>query len=136
MNPIDVFNSFAFQRGMVLLSIVAVVAALGFISVAFMHYGRTRDVYGDTSEKQRWTLLLGSWRDSLVITVLYTAEAMLYRFSEFQAPSQAQITNILFYAPVVQPVLSFCIHAAIFGIAILRIIVISRWLAAQRDSAA
>ena len=136
MNPIDVYNSFVFQRGMLLLSIAAVVAAVGFIAVAFSHYVGTRHVYGGTSEKQRWTLLMGSWRDSLLITILYSAEAMLYRFSEFQVTSQAQVTNILFYAPVVQPVLSLCIHAAVFGIAIMRIVVISRWLAAQRDDPA
>lgn len=135
MNPIDVFNSLAFQRGMVLLSVVAVVAAIAFIAYALTQYAHTRDVYGTSSEKQRWTLLMGTWRDSLLITILYTAEAMLYRFTEFQSASQAQVTSILYYAPVVQPVLSLFIHLTVFGIALKRISVISRWLAAQKDSA-
>ena len=134
MDLFDALDSDGFRQSMFGLGVVTLVLATGLIIVAFAFYGRTRDIYGTTSEKQRWTLLMGTWRDSLLMTVLYSAEALAYRFAEFQAMAQMQPSNILLYAPVMQPVFSLAIQVLIFAIAIMRVIVISRWLASQRDA--
>ncbi|WP_299143800.1 hypothetical protein [uncultured Tateyamaria sp.] len=116
-------------------SIVALAAALGLIIVVFAFYGRTRDVYGDTAEKQRWTLLMGSWRDSLLITVLYTSDAFLYKFAELNGLAQAYFLTEVHIPFLLQPMLGLVLHSLIFMITIMRIIVISKWLAAQKARA-
>jgi len=134
-DPLTVMNSTGFIRIAQSMSLVALFLGIAAALVAMLWYGRTRDVYGATAEKQRWTLLMGTWRDSLIITVLFVSESLVYQFGAFQAMTLITPSSILLYAPVVQAVVSTCVAVLIFAIAILRIITISRWLAAQKESA-
>ena len=127
-------NSHSFDQMNFGLSIVALVLGLALIVFTFAIYSRGRDVYGDTAEKQRWTLLMGTWRDSLLITVLYVSESLMYRYMDFVSyvpgvPGRAALT-----APVVVSLTAFVLSLLIFGIATMRTFVISKWLAAQRDN--
>lgn len=117
------------------LALVALFLAIALVIVAFAFYGRTRDIYGDTSEKQRWTLLMGTWRDSLLITVLYTADSFLYKFAEFNGLAQAYFLTDVTSSIVLQPMMGMALHVLIFMITIMRVILISRWLAAQKSAA-
>ena len=126
----SVVTSPSYRRAMASLAFVAVGLAIAFIIAAFAFYGRARDVTGDTAEAQRWSLLFGTWRDSLTITVLFVSQGMLYRYLDFQTAANHFPDMALFYAPVLTPILSFVIDILIFAVAILRIITISRWLAA------
>ena len=133
MNSFDIMSSEGFTRTMYSFGIVCLIFACGVVVVAFAYYGRTRDIYGSSSEKQRWTLLMGTWRDSLIITLLFVADALAYRSSEFMAflQSMGGVDPMLGF--VVVPVFSMIAMVLIFTVVIMRIIVISKWLASQRD---
>ncbi len=55
---IEAFSSDSFRQSLYWLGISCLLLAVGVVIVGFAYYGRTRDVYGSTSEKQRWTLLM------------------------------------------------------------------------------
>ena len=57
MNSFDIMSSEGFTRTMYSFGFVCLIFACGVVVVAFAYYGRTRDIYGSSSEKQRWTLL-------------------------------------------------------------------------------
>lgn len=116
------------------VGVIALFLAIALVIVAFAFYGRTRDVYGDSAEKQRWTLLMGTWRDSLLITVLYTADAFLYKFAEFDGLAQAYFLTNISGSIILQPMMGMVLHILIFMIAIMRVILISRWLSAQKPA--
>ncbi len=130
------FDSAAFRNMMFSFSIVTLFLAAAFVVVAFAYYGRTRDVYGDTREEQRWTLLMGTWRDSLIVTILYLSEATFYRFMAFSGHVQTAHEGFALYVLGFGDVALLCLHVASFTIVILRIILISRWLGVQKTLAA
>lgn len=133
---LDLLTSDDFRVTLHWLGIACLLLAVGLIVIAFAYYGRTRDIYGRTPEKQRWTLLMGTWRDSLIITLLYISEGFLYRFADFQSLGQVVTTSVWLFPLIVQPVMSMVLQVLMFMVAIMRIIVISRWLAAQAESEA
>ena len=109
------------------LGFAALVLSLGLIACAFAFYGRAQEQAIDGADA-KWVLLFASWRDSLIITMLYIAESLMFDFSTLQATAQQYPDSILLYAPVIQPVVSLGLHVCIFVIAALRIIAISQWL--------
>lgn len=127
----ETLSSPQFRQAMYSLSIICLFLAIGIVLVAFSYYARARDVCGASSEKQRWTLLIGTWRDSLIITLLYISESMLYRWSDFRGVSEVMETNLLVFSPVVLPMFTMVLNVLMFMVAITRIIILSRWLAAQ-----
>ncbi|MEC8581435.1 MAG: hypothetical protein VXZ18_11860 [Pseudomonadota bacterium] len=78
-------------------------------------------------------LLFATWRDSLIITLLYTSESIVYRFSEFSGLSEVMSERIYLFSPVVQPVFSLITSVLIFMIVVTRVIAISRWLGSQKS---
>ncbi len=132
---LQVLGSPAYKHLTHSLAFVCLLLAVGFVVVAFAYYGRASDISGKTPEEQRWTLLMGTWRDSLIITVLYLSEAMVYRFSTLQGASGELPGTLLLYGPAINDIAAVCIYIAIFAVAILRIILISRWLSEQKTSA-
>ncbi len=125
----DLLGDPGFQRIFYRLSIVSFVMALGMIAVALVYYNRAREPLSDDKVDARWTLLFATWRDSLIITLLYIGEGFGFDMANFQGISQVFPDTMLFYAPVAQPMISFVIHILIFVITALRIIAITRWLA-------
>lgn len=118
----------AFQGAMFNLSIVAMVMALGLLVVSFAYYGRARETMPQDKAEARWALLFATWRDSLIITLLFAAESFSFDMQNFQGLSQIVPNSLFFYAPIVQPLVSFVVHVLIFVVAALRIVAISRWL--------
>lgn len=132
-DQVGLLNSVEFARTMFGIAIVCLILAIGTIVIAFSFYGRTRDVFGTSPEKQRWTLLMGTWRDSLIITLLYTAEGFVYRFSAFGSLLESHGASPLPPSYLVSPIFNLVTTVLIFTVTIMRIIVISKWLADQRD---
>jgi len=108
------------------LSIVTMVLALGVVLVAFAFYGRARESIEETDS---WTMLFATWRDSMIITLLFVAEGLLFRMSDLQAMSNQLPSSVLLYAPAMLPIGSTILYVLIFTVAALRIVVLSNWLA-------
>lgn len=115
-----------FSRIMFSLSIVTMVLALGVVLVAFAFYGRARESIEETDS---WTMLFATWRDSMIITLLFVAEGLLFRMSDLQAMSNQLPSSVLLYAPAMLPIGSTILYVLIFTVAALRIVVLSNWLA-------
>ena len=77
------------------MGIVFAVLAIGSVFVVFSYYGRARENAGNN-----WTLLFATWRDSVTITLLFVAEGLLFRASEFQSLCQNYPDTLLLYFPV------------------------------------
>lgn len=110
------------------LSVVSLFLAIAVSIVALVFYGRAREVDGASAQDQRWVMLFGTWRDSLTITLLYTAQGFVYRFSDFKGLVDLQAESLFFFSPIVVPVLLLVSDVLIFVVAIMRVIVLSRWL--------
>lgn len=129
----DIIASTEFRNTMYGLSIVCLILAVGVAVVAMVFYGRARETEGVSKEQEKWVLLFATWRDSLIITLLYTSESIVYRFSEFSGLSEVMSERIYLFSPVVQPVFSLITSVLIFMIVVTRVIAISRWLGAQKS---
>lgn len=127
----NIISSPGFKGVMYSLSIVSVFLAIGVIIIAFAFYGRGRESDGVSGDQQKWVLLFATWRDSLIITLLYTAESLAYRYNDFYSLSEVMAGSIFLYAPIVVPVFSVVLNILIFAVIAIRIIAISRWLAAR-----
>lgn len=130
----DIIASTEFRNTMYGLSIVCLILAVGVAMVAMVFYGRAREIEGVSKEQEKWVLLFATWRDSLIITLLYTSESIVYRFSEFSGLSEVMSERIYLFSPVVQPVFSLITSVLIFMIVVTRVIAISRWLGSQKDT--
>lgn len=131
---IEALSSDIFRQSLYWLGISCALLVAGAVIIGFAFYGRARDVYGTTSEKQRWTLLMGTWRDSLLITLLFVAETLLYRAEQLIASSDILGRGVALAAHSATPVLDLILLVLIFVVAVQRIILISRWLTSQRLS--
>lgn len=129
----NIVSSTGFRNTMHSLSVVCLILAVGVAIIAMVFYGRTRETEGVAKDQEKWVLLLATWRDSLIITLLYTSESIAYRFSDFSGLSEVMADRIFLFAPVVQPVFSLIASVLIFMVAVMRVIVISRWLSFQRS---
>ena len=114
-----------FSQSMYSLSIVVFVLALGVIVVAFAFYGRGRE---NAATHEPWTMLFATWRDSLIITLLFVSESLLYRMSDFQSMANFIPNSVLLYAPAMLPLASTIIYVLIFAVAGLRIVALTQWL--------
>jgi len=107
------------------LGLVAAFLAISVTVVAFTFYGRGRE---QGPKADNWTMLFATWRDSMIVTLLYTSQSFLYRFSEFNGMSEIMALSPLLYPPIVQPVLTFVLDILIFMVVVMRVIALSRWL--------
>lgn len=127
----EIITSQDFMKSMYWLGVSSFMLAVGLVVCAFAFYGRAADVVGTDPQTERWTLLMGTWRDSLIITLLFVSEALFYRFGELIGLSQILSTPAPIVAPIVQTIAGVLVMVLIFAVAILRIILITRWLSAQ-----
>ena len=111
--------------------LVALFLAIGVAVVGLVYYGRARE--GDGKIDQ-WTLLFATWRDSLIVTLLYTSQSFLWHFSAFSGLSQVIPETPFLYAPLVQPILALIADVLIFVIIVLRVIVLTRWLSSREGT--
>ncbi|CUH75027.1 hypothetical protein [Tropicibacter naphthalenivorans] len=121
-------SSPAFKGAMYNLAMVSLALGFGVVAVALTFYSRGRAPQAQTPQDARWILLMGTWRDSLTITLLYVAESFLYKFNDFHAIAEVMSSTPMTYPPLVTPILGFVLYVLIFTVAALRIIAITRWL--------
>ena len=119
-----------FQRTMHSIGIVALIFAVGIVVIAFSFYGRSKETSANLDD-ERWVLLFASWRDSMIITLLFTAEGFIYRFNDFTSISEIGAGGIFTFGPIVTPVAVLVIEILIFMVAVMRVITISRWIASR-----
>ena len=115
----------AMGRNLAIISVVFAVAATVF---AFAHYGRGREA--GNSGDQPWVLLIGTLRDSFVLTLLYAADALVAQSSglqSFGAESDPFKVVMSIAATFSGPVFQILIIA----VAVLRVHALSRWMKDQ-----
>lgn len=127
----ELLSSPAFRSSLYWLGISAFMLSVGAVVIAFAFYGRAKEAQCYNAENGRWVLLLATWRDSLIITILFVAEGLLYRFSDLTGLSEVMAPNPYLYAPLVQPIADMILLVLIFTVAVMRVIAISQWLSEQ-----
>jgi len=113
------------------LALACLAGALAVTLLAFAQYRRARE--GSASVEAPWVLLIATWRDSLIITLLFVAEALAYRASQFATAAERGLDSWLLALPAVEPVISFLLMVLIFAVALLRIRALSAWLRTARE---
>jgi hypothetical protein len=123
----QVINSPLFASTMFNLSNVTFVRCLCSVVVAMAFYRRGREEAVDEADSH-WVLLFATWRDSLIVTLLYVAEGFAYSQSALISTSQIFPKSVLLYGPAIQPVISMSLQVLIFVICAIRIIALTKWL--------
>lgn len=129
MDLITILNNPTFLKVMSQFSVISFFLAMAFAVAGMMQYGRGRD----PEAADEWTVLFATWRDSLTITILFTSQGLLYRFSEFSAFDLTPSGPVYFYGPVVVPILLFVSDVLIFVVAFMRVLALGRWISARRS---
>ncbi|MCB1342576.1 MAG: hypothetical protein KDK24_16210 [Pseudooceanicola sp.] len=127
----DTLASPVFQRAMYWLGISALLLAAGAVAIFFTYYGRARDTGGNSADTERWILLMGTFRDSMLITVLYAGESLLYRHGDFAGMVDRMSSNPSLWPTLLQPVGSLVVSVLVLVIASLRVVQITRWMIRQ-----
>jgi hypothetical protein len=110
------------------LAIVAVLFAVVATITAFAFYGRGRE--GSNDGGPPWALLVGTLRDSFIITLLYTADSLIAQSSSIQAfgsDTDPFKVGMSVAASLSGPVFQILVLA----VAVLRVSALSRWLKSQ-----
>ncbi|WP_420857608.1 hypothetical protein [Marivivens marinus] len=132
MPPVyDLMNDPEFRNAMIRLSYVALFLAVGITLVGFAYYDRGRQ--SGPSKEDNWTMLFATWRDSLIITLLFTSQGLLYRFRDLSSYDEYP-QSILLYGPAILAPALMILDVLIFVVAALRIIAITNWLRVRRAS--
>ena len=131
----DIILSNAYLRANQLLLLLAYLTGFGalFFSIALIQWTERANSAATTAP---WPLIVGTWRDSLLITLLYISEGMFYRVSAYAGAitGRGEIGGeslLAWVGPMlVEP---FGFLALLFAalIAGRRILILSRWLRAQ-----
>ncbi|MBL9058281.1 MAG: hypothetical protein JNJ84_18600 [Rhodobacteraceae bacterium] len=111
------------------LAIVAVLVAIIATVVAFANYGRGRE--GLDPSGAPWALLIGTLRDSFILTLLYAADALVAQSSSIQAFGPESDPFKLFM-PIVATLAGPVFQFLIVGVAGMRVLALSRWLKENR----
>jgi hypothetical protein len=105
-------------------ALICVVCAVALTVFVFSHYGRARE-YGRVTEAP-WALIIGSTRDSFLLTLLYTVEALLYRAMDSAGGLSPQPETFIY--SMTSMFGGVVLHALIAVVAILRVIALTKWL--------
>lgn len=124
----NLLSSSSFKQAFYALALGALLLGLTLVVVAFAFYGRTREAEESGSLDPKWAMLLATWRDSLIITLLFSAQALIYRYADFMGMSTLGMTNVLTTYTLVQPMLVYIFDILIVVVAVMRIIAITRFL--------
>lgn len=132
MSPaLEILTSHGFQVTAFNLSIICIAFSIGVALVAMVFYGRAREPMPSDPDAARWQMLFATWRDSLVITLLYVSEGIMWRAADFQGMLQVFPQHIWTTVSFVQPIAGLIVYVLIFTVAALRIIALTRWLRAM-----
>ncbi|TNE65603.1 MAG: hypothetical protein EP336_12005 [Rhodobacteraceae bacterium] len=124
----NLLSSSSFKQAFYALALGALLLGLTLVVVAFAFYGRTREAEESGSLDPKWVMLFATWRDSLIITLLFSAQALIYRYADFMGMSTLGMTNVLTTYTLVQPMLVYIFDILIVVVAVMRIIAITRFL--------
>ncbi len=127
----DLLFSPAYARLTGNLALIALLAALVFTVLALAHYGRAREA-ASTSAPPPWGLLIATWRDSMIITLLYVAEGLVYRASRFVGAAERGLDSAFHFVAIAEPILGLILMMGVFVIGYLRVRALSDWIAAQK----
>ena len=134
-NLFYLMSSPEFKKVFYALGVGALFLAIGLVVVAFSFYGRGREGEEASTLDPKWVMLFATFRDSLIITILYTAEAFLYRYSDFMGLREMSMMNVMSAYHLVQPLLVYIFDILIFAVAALRVIALTRFLARAKHGA-
>jgi hypothetical protein len=105
-------------------ALICVAGAVALTIFVFAHYGRARET-GRATEAP-WTLIIGATRDSFLLTLLYTVEALLYRAMDSGSGLSPQPEAFIY--SMTSQFGGIVLHALIAVIAVLRVIALTEWL--------
>ncbi|MGL4488179.1 MAG: hypothetical protein ACRCU5_01890 [Rhizobiaceae bacterium] len=80
-----------------------------------------------------WNLLMGTFLDSFLITLLYTAESLIYSASNFAKDINTYADSPWLLLPFMSSIFALFAQLAIAWIAIRRVIVLRQWLGRKED---
>lgn len=127
----NLLTSPEFKQTFYALGVGALVLGIGFVVVAFAFYGRGREMQAESSLDPKWVMLFATWRDSLIITVLYCAQSFIYRYSDFIGLSEIGFMNFISTYAFLQPLIVYVMEILIVTIAVLRVIALTRFLSSM-----
>lgn len=128
MDLLQIYNS-DFARSMGTAgTLVALGGAAIFFIYAMMLYGRAKDSIEQADVKPPWGLLIATWRDSLIITLLFVCDGLVYRASAFAGWSQGIGTNPLGLTVLIEPIASLLLNLVIAYICTVRILKVRDWM--------
>ncbi|MEC8039647.1 MAG: hypothetical protein VX181_02890, partial [Pseudomonadota bacterium] len=111
-----------FKRILHGLTTLSLIMAIGISITAMAYYGRAREKAAADTGDQKWTMLFATWRDSLIITVLFVAQSFAFRFGDFSSHLSVFSGSIFLLAPAVMPALLLISDILIFTVAFVRIV--------------
>ena len=113
-------------------NLLTLFVAVGFLVIASIVYVAISRRSKGKSEVDRgaapWNLLMGTFLDSFMITLLYTADSILYAVGNFARDANTFANSPLAIVPFVTSFVGFFAQIAIAWIAIRRVIALRQWL--------
>ena len=113
-------------------NLLSLFVAVGFLVIASIIYvAISRRSKGKLEVDQGaapWNLLMGTFLDSFIVTLLYTADSILYAVGNFARDANTFANSPLAIVPLVTTFVGFFVQIAIVWIAIRRVIALRQWL--------
>lgn len=110
------------------LSVVLICSVIAMVIFAITQFGRAREAQKEPFDGPPWTLLIATFRDTFLITVLYTADTFVFRARDLQVADLSPRSGLLMYWPMVDQFGGVVIYFFILIIAVLRVLALSSWL--------
>lgn len=124
---IDFTSSPNFVRTVSAAAIASVFLAITNTVVALSNYGRGREGTSP-SDGAPWPLIVGTWRDSFILSLLYVASSMLRDGLELQKVAFGVDDTQKLLMPFVTIVGGLILHLLVIMVASVRIFALSKWL--------
>lgn len=126
---VDYLSSPAYVGAVRAVAFVCLIAAVVLVAICFAHYGRARE--GGRASDVPWPLVVGTLRDSFLLTLLYSADTLLYRASEARSGLLVGSSTESMLFPLFAIYGGLVTQALIATIALLRVFALSKWLSAN-----
>jgi hypothetical protein len=79
-----------------------------------------------------WGLLIATWRDSMIIALLYVADSLLFRATQLVNATSRGLESYFYYFLAVEPIVGVLLLMTVFVVAFLRVRALSDWIAEQK----
>ena len=118
-------------------SILSLLTLIGLIAIACLVYFAFAKRSNARLEVDRgaapWNLLMGTFLDSFLITLLYTAESINYSVANFVRDINTFANSPWAIVPFMSAIFSLAAQLSIAWIAIQRVIALRQWLGRRED---